>query len=141
MSFDFIWTPDNGSASLNGYGLPANIDLASDPRRIIETLTTPGVDGARFRLVGRQYPMLEVTTVLVASSFQALLTLEDQVQRSQGIVGSLTLRFGGSTFRTWPKATMVAAVTQRSGRFVGPENADFSLRMTCEIMRQQEAEA
>jgi hypothetical protein len=141
MAYDFTWRPASGANALQGYGLPDNTDLAADARLVVETLTTPGVPGSRMREIGRQWPLLEIATILPAATYADLLALEDQIQDAVGKPGSLTLSFGGEATRTWPTATLISARTRRTGKFIGPVATTYSLELFAEIMRQEEANA
>ena len=135
-TYDFVFARSSGGLALQGYGLPADIDAALDARQELEELNTPGVDGSRYRKTRKEWPLIEVITTIACASYAVMLEREDAVQKMQGAIGQLTLGFG-SSFRQWPRATLVQASTRRMGRLIGPENTLYSLELRATIRRQQ----
>jgi hypothetical protein len=136
--FDFVFVRLGGGVTLQGYGLPADMDVALDSRQELEPMTTPGVDGTRFRKTRSDWPPLEIVTNLPASSYNALLLLEDDAQNLQGAVGRLQLGFG-PIVRSW-RATLVRCSTRRIGAMVGPITAPYCLELSCTVQRQEKGQ-
>jgi len=126
-----------GIYQISGIGLSPSFDVASLASSELETLTTPGVNGTRFRTVRRDWQLMIITTTIPCIDLKDVLTQEDVCAARIGSVGRLTIRLDATVSRVWEKATLVAAQTRRTGKIIAAGvDAPYSLELTASFQRQ-----
>jgi len=108
--------------------------LARDPTFTMQSLSTPGVDGRRYRKVHAQH------TILVADVLESISgdhsNRETLYQQAVGRTGRLTVETRGQT-HIWPRITVVGVtVMQRAGQVIGASVGDKSILARWVIDRQ-----